>query len=54
MSKHEETLYANKGYKLSLLYQLCRFQNRNSWYTFQTLFAQKRGLAHSYFLCELL
>ena len=37
---------------LSFLYQLRRFQNRNLWYNFQTLFERKRGLPHLYFLYE--
>ena len=36
----------------SFRYQLRRFQNMNLWYTFQMLFAEKRGLAHSCFLYE--
>ena len=48
MRKHAEMFYANKGYKLATiaLYQLCHFYNRKLQYTFQTLFAQKRGLEH--------
>ena len=38
------------NWQLPLSYQIHRFQNRNLWYTFQTLFAQRRGLAHPYFL----
>ena len=38
--------------KLSFLYQFLHFQNRNLRYTFQTLFAQKRGLKHPYILYE--
>ena len=38
--------------QLLLLYQIFRFQNRNLWQTFQTLFGQKRGLAHLYCLYE--
>ena len=33
-----------------LLCQLRCFQNRHLWYTFQTLFAWKRGLAHLLFI----
>ena len=40
------------NWKLSCLYQLRRFQNRNLWYTVQTLFARKQGFAKSYFLHE--
>ena len=42
MLKHEEIFDANKGYKLelSLLYQLCRLENRNLWCTCQSLFDQ--------------
>ena len=53
MHKHAETFHNKKGYKLTntlFLYQFHRFQNGNFWYVFQTLFAQKRGLAHSYLL----
>ena len=53
MHKHAETFHNKKGCKLTniwFLYQLRRFQNGNFWYVFQTLFAQKRGLAHPYFL----
>lgn len=38
------------NWSLPFLYQLPRFKNRNLWYTFQTLFAQKRDLAHPYVL----
>ena len=34
------------------LYQLRRFRNRNLYFTFQTFFTRKRGLAHSYLLHE--
>ena len=40
------------NWQLSFLYQLRRFQNRNFWYTFQTLFARKWVLAHPYVLYE--
>ena len=54
MRKHAETFRANKGYKFAIvvLYQFLHFQNRNFWYTYQTSFARKRGLAHPYFLYE--
>ena len=39
-------------WQLSFLYQLRRFQNSNLRYTFQTLFARKRGFEHRYFLYE--
>ena len=38
------------NWQLSFLYQFHRFQNVNLWYFFQTFFARKRGLGHSYFL----
>ena len=37
--KHVETFHAHNSYKLAtfgILYQLCHFQNRNMWYTFET------------------
>ena len=40
------------NWQLLFLYQLRHFPNRNLWYTFQTLFALKRGLVHPYFLYE--
>lgn len=54
MRKQAETLHGSKGYKLAIavsypFYSLGRFQNRISWYTFQMLFAQRRGLGRSYF-----
>lgn len=36
------------NWSLPFLYQLPRFKNQNLWHTFQTLFAQKRDLAHPY------
>ena len=53
MHKHAETFHNKKGCKLTnilYLYQLHRFRNGNFWYIFEMLFAQKRGLAHPYFL----
>ena len=38
--------------QLSFLYHLSCFQNRNLGYKFQTLLAQKWGLAHTFFLYE--
>ena len=43
-------LIRTTNWQLSFLYQLRRFQNRNLWYTFQTLFEEKLGVAHPYFL----
>ena len=40
------------NWRLLFLYQLCRFQNGNFLYTFQTLFARKRGLIRPYFVHE--
>ena len=40
------------NWNLLILYQIRCIQNINLWYTFQTLFAQKRGLAYLYFLHE--
>ena len=40
------------NWQLQFLNQHDHFQNRNLWYTFQMLFARKRGLAHPYFLYE--
>ena len=45
-------LIRSANWQSSFLYQLCRFQNRNLRYIFQTLFALKQGLAHLYFLYE--
>ena len=52
MRKHEETFHARNDHKLAIIVfnQLRRFQNKNLWYTFQTSFVRKRGLAHPYFL----
>ena len=41
-----------RNWQLLFLYQLCCFQNGNLLYTFQTLFARKRGLARPYFVYE--
>ena len=49
MQKHSKLIRA-ANWKLSFLYQICRFQNRNLWCNFQTLLARKRGLAHPFFL----
>lgn len=38
---------------LLFLYQLCRFQDKNLWYTFQALVARKRGLATSTFYMKM-
>ena len=56
MRKYTETFHAAQGYRfqLSFLHQLNCFQNRNLWYFFQTLSAQKRGMAHPYFCLLLL
>ena len=51
MSKHAETFYANNVCKLVIVIFI-QFQNKNFWYTFRTLFARKRGLAHFNFLYE--
>ena len=40
------------NWQSSFLYQLRRFENRNLWYTFQTLFALKRGPTHPHLLYE--
>ena len=40
LRKHAETFHAHNSYKLTtfgILYQLCYFQNRNMWYTFEML-----------------
>ena len=47
MRKHAETLHANKVCKLAIVVFIPTL-----WYTFQTLFALKQGLAHLYFLYE--
>ena len=63
MRKHAETFHATNWLQIGLatngqlfLCQLRCFQNRYLWYTFQTLIARKRGLAHfaheAYFLYE--
>ena len=40
------------NWRLSFLYHIRRFQNRNLGCNFQTLLAWKRGLAHPFFLYE--
>ena len=52
MRKHMETfmLLRATNWRLSFLYRLLRFQNKNLWYIFKVLFAQKQGLAQPYFL----
>ena len=40
------------NWQLSFSYQIRRFQNRNLGRNFQTLLAQKSGLAHPLFLYE--
>ena len=55
MRKHAETFHVNEVCKLAIVVfiPILSFSNyRNLWHTFQTLFAQKRGLAHAYFLYE--
>ena len=50
--KPGETFHGNKATNWLLLfsYQLRCFQSRNLWYTSQTLFAPKRGLAQPFFI----
>ena len=40
------------NWQLLFLCHLCRFRNRNLWYTFKFLFPRKRDLAHLYLLHE--
>ena len=57
MCKLRETFHPSIAYKLAITVFaptsfLYHFQNRNLWWTFQTLFARKRRLAHPFFLHE--